>query len=324
MNSADSFSHDYAEARRKFREAAVAAGAILERQTNPNDAPDGGDLTTDVALIGPSDAERFLVLTSGTHGVEGFCGWGAEGDWLRRGGAERLPSGVAALLIHAVNPYGFAWLRRVNEDNVDLNRNWIDFSEPRPENPEYAELADVICPRDWTEEVQRQSRRRLAEYEASHGPGALRRVTHGGQYSHPAGIFYGGAAPSWSRLALTAILQRHLAGAAKVAIIDYHTGLGPWGFGEEIVMEPGWNVAFRRAQSWYGAAAVAGATSGVRGDAMSAAPALLAHAEVTAMAVEFGTVAASLVFQALRGDAWLHAHGDIDSEQGRAVAGLMR
>ena len=29
------------------------------------------------------------------------------------------------MLIHCLNPYGMAWLRRGNEKNVDLNRNFL-------------------------------------------------------------------------------------------------------------------------------------------------------------------------------------------------------
>src|SRR5260221_10870458 len=99
MNSADSFSADYAQARSRFVEAAASAGGALERLTNPNRGPDGGDLSTDVAWFGPKDAERVLVMVSATHGVEGFCGSGAQVDWLRRGEAATLPAGIAVLLI---------------------------------------------------------------------------------------------------------------------------------------------------------------------------------------------------------------------------------
>src|SRR5215469_7640129 len=151
MNSADSFSPDYAAARVKFREAAEAAGAALDSYPHPERGPDGGDLSTDVALIGPKTAERVLVMISATHGVEGFCGSGAQVDWLRRGEAASLPSGLAVLMIHAINPYGFAWLRRVTQENVDLNRNWVDFAGPLPENPGYDALADAAVPAEWTE-----------------------------------------------------------------------------------------------------------------------------------------------------------------------------
>ena len=49
-------------------------------------------------------------------------------------------------MIHGINPYGFAWLRRVTNENIDLNRNWIDFNQPLPQNPTYDELHASICP----------------------------------------------------------------------------------------------------------------------------------------------------------------------------------
>jgi Protein of unknown function (DUF2817) len=53
VNSAESFSADYAEARAKFRETVQAAGGALDSVANPNRGPDGGDLTTDIAWFGP-------------------------------------------------------------------------------------------------------------------------------------------------------------------------------------------------------------------------------------------------------------------------------
>jgi len=135
MNSAESFSLDYQTARAKFLAAARDAGAALEAILHPERGPDGGDLATDVALIGSREAESVLVMISATHGVEGFCGSGAQVDWLRREEYRALPGGTAVLMVHAINPYGFAWLRRVTNENVDLNRNWIDFDAPRPQNP---------------------------------------------------------------------------------------------------------------------------------------------------------------------------------------------
>src|SRR5687767_5641351 len=115
------FSGAYAEARTKFQDAAKAAGASLSSYVHPERGPDGGELATDVAWIGPADAAGVLVLVSGTHGVEGHCGSGAQVDWLRRGEAAHRAPNVAVMLIHAINPYGFAWSRRVTHENVDLN-----------------------------------------------------------------------------------------------------------------------------------------------------------------------------------------------------------
>lgn len=40
------------------------------------------------------------------------------------------------LFIHAVNPYGFAWRRRVNENNVELNRSFLLEGETHEGCPE--------------------------------------------------------------------------------------------------------------------------------------------------------------------------------------------
>ena len=329
MNSADSFSADFAQARAKFREAAAAAGGALDAIAHPDRGPDGGDLSTDIAWFGPRQAEAVLVMISGTHGVEGFCGSGAQVDWLRRGEAQALPAGVAVLMIHAINPYGFSWLRRVTQENVDLNRNWIDFSAPLPANPGYDELADAVCPADWSDAAQQQSRHVLGAYMAAHGPAAIQQALSGGQYSHPAGIFYGGAEPTWSRRTQTAIFETYLGQAGRIGILDYHTGLGPWGYGEPIITDPIGSAGFNRARAWYGGA-VTSPSSGsstsadIVGDGLAGAPILLAHAEVTGMALEVGVQDLMQVMDALRADAWLHAHGDPLGDQGRAIKAKSR
>ena len=329
MNSADSFSADYPEARAKFLQAASDAGGALDSMAHPERGPDGGDLATDIAWFGPKDATGVLVMISGTHGVEGFCGSGAQIDWLRRGGAASLPADTAVLMIHAVNPYGFAWLRRVTHENVDLNRNWIDFGGQPPGNGGYDELADAICPTEWTPEAQAASLQVLGGYIAKNGMMAMQQAISGGQYKHPKGVFFGGAGPTWSRNTQTAIFDHYLKGAARVGIIDYHTGLGPWGYGEQIITDKVASPGFDRARKWYGGI-VTSPSSGtstsadIVGDGLAAAPIILAHAEVTGMALEVGTQETMTVLNALRADAWLHAHGDLQSEQGKAIKAQIR
>ncbi|MFI4974619.1 MAG: M14 family metallopeptidase, partial [Caulobacterales bacterium] len=329
FNCADSFSADYPEARAKFREAAAQAGGALEHLSNPNRGPDGGDLTTDIAWFGPRDAEAVLVQISGTHGVEGFCGSGAQVHWLRRGEASRLAPGVAVMLIHAINPYGFAWLRRVSEDNVDLNRNWVDFNAALPTNPGYDELSEILCPADWSAETQARTGAALGRYAVERGELALRDAISLGQYNHPEGIFYGGTQPTWPRLTQTAIYEDYLRQAGRIGVIDYHTGLGPWGYGEQIVIERPGTPGFARAAAWYGSAIaspVAGtsASGDIKGDGLAAATTLLPHAAVTGMALEVGTLPSAAVTAALRADAWLHAHGDPTGPAAGPIKAQMR
>jgi hypothetical protein len=329
MNSLESFSATYPEARAKFLAAAARAGGNLETISHPERGPDGGSLSTDVAWFGPRDAERVLVTLCATHGVEGFAGSGAQVDWLERGEAARLPQGVAALVIHAINPHGFAWLRRVTHENVDLNRNWIDFGQPLPENGGYDELAEAVCPEEWSQEGRRQGEKALAAYAARHGKAALQHAISGGQYRHPSGIFYGGKGPTWSRLTQTRIYSEYLGRAAQVDIIDFHTGLGPWGLGERIVLAPPKSAGFERAARLYGMGVVSphdgtSSSAPIVGDGLSASVSLLPHAQVTAIALEFGTLPIETMLEAVRADAWLHARGELQTPQGEAIKAQIR
>lgn len=329
MNAAGSFSSSYDQARAKFVEAAKAIGGAHERIAHPERGPDGKDLSTDTAWWGPRDAERVLVLISGTHGVEGYCGSGAQVDWLRRREIDNVPAGMGVLMIHAINPYGFAWDRRVTEDNVDLNRNWVDFERPLPENHDYTTLSHAICPPAWSEEAQGKSLGELMQFVASRGMPAFQQAISGGQYTHPKGLFFGGAGPTWSRRTQTEIFSSMLARAARIAIIDYHTGLGPWGFAEKIVPLSRESDVFRRARAWFGASVtspVSGTSTSadIAGDGLSAAVDLLHHAQVTGVALEFGTKPVMDVLNALRADAWLHAHGDVRSPAGRDMKKQIR
>src|SRR5262249_2635439 len=88
------------------------------------------DLTIDSARAGPDDAAKLLILSSGLHGPEAFFGSASQLAWIDSlpPGWEP-PPGTAVLLLHALNPFGFARIRRANEGNVDLNRNFIDADE---------------------------------------------------------------------------------------------------------------------------------------------------------------------------------------------------
>lgn len=332
MTGADSFSSSYSEAREKFLEAVALGGGGVESFKHPSAGPLGEELATDIAWFGPSDASQALVLTSGVHGVEGYCGSGAQVDWLRREEFKLLPADTSVLLIHAVNPYGFAWTRRVNEDNIDLNRNWIDFSKPPPQNAGYAELAENLCPTDWSAEAQERSSRALDDWQASRGAEGwsdFRQAVTAGQYTHPLGLFFGGEGPSWSRRTLTAIYEKYLARAKRIGAVDYHTGLGPCGYAERLSVFAPDDPKFKRAAHWFGADVTStksgtSASKDISGDNLTGAALLLSHAEFTAIGFEVGTAPVLQVLQALRADAWLHAYGDPLSAQGREIKSQMR
>lgn len=316
QSAATSFAADYAAARALFLSQARRAAVSLRSYVNPNLGPNGEELATDTAWFGDRKARDVLVLISATHGVEGFCGSGSQVDLLRAGLPERLPENVAVLMVHAMNPYGFAWLRRVTEENVDLNRNFVDFSAP-PANPQYAELAADLLPDSGDAEVRAAASARLAAWREKHGDKAFRIASSSGQYAYPDGIFYGGSQPTWARrTAETLIGDWDLTGRRMVAVIDYHTGLGPYGYGEPIMSYAPETLAARRLGSWIGPSL----TDPLRG--VSVSPPRLGSSRsgwgdligeaLAFVTLEYGTYPAEGSLRYILDEQQLHRCGEID------------
>jgi hypothetical protein len=136
---------------------------------------------------------------------------------------------------------------------VDLNRNHIDFSEPPPQNAGFEELKDAFIPAAIEGPACEAAQARLAAYEARHGTRALRAAQTGGQYTDEKALFFGGFGPTWSRNVNERIIAENgLAGREAVCFVDYHTGLGPYGYGEAMIAYDPGTVQERRAAQWFG------------------------------------------------------------------------
>jgi Protein of unknown function (DUF2817) len=333
------FSSSYAQARVKFLEAAATAGLRIESWTHPLKGKEGEDLALDVALDGAPDAKQLLIVSSACHGVEGYCGSGVQvfalhdDEWREKARA----AGVAVLYIHALNPYGFSHLRRVTNENVDLNRNFQDFSQPLPSataNPGYASLHDLLLPKEWPPTPDNIAG--CADWMAAHaikgsenpdeasGLRAFQQAVTKGQYTHANGLFYGGNAPTWSNTSLRQVLRKYAQRCKQLAWIDLHTGLGPRGLGERIFACKDEPVAYERAMRWWNPKGETPVTSIYNGSSTSAlltglmwqsayeeAP----QAEYTAIAMEYGTVPVGDVLNALRADHWLALHPEASPQQ---------
>lgn len=306
------FSASYGDARAKFRDAVIEAGGRLEAHMHPHPGPDGETLAMDIGRLGADDAPALLVVNTGIHGIEGFAGSGVLVGWLRDGGF-RVPSSVRLVLVHAHNPWGFAYRSRGNEDNIDLNRNYRDFGGPVPDNPGYRQLHPAFCPADVETATVQASFAALERFRARDGEQAYSDAMSAGQYSHPDGLFYGGAAPAWSNRVFRSTIAAAAAGARRIGLIDLHTGIG--GFGETVFLcfEPAGSPARARARAWWGDRAVD--LSGVdhpvlaqyQGTMLDAFGDMLApgrEAELTRVVVEFGTRGRLVNRRALMTDRW--------------------
>ena len=138
------FPPDYFAARQQFRNLATKHGWGLESHPIAAKGPDGEELTLDVAAHGPA-GPKLLVVSSGVHGVEAPFGSAVQLALLEKW---KAAPPVRCLFVHAVNPFGFAHRRRVNEDNADLNRNFLlSGQEYRGSPAGYAELSPLLNPR---------------------------------------------------------------------------------------------------------------------------------------------------------------------------------
>ena len=309
------FASSYSAAREKFLKAAQESGGKIESFQNQNVGPNGEPLFIDVAFVGADDAQRILVISSGTHGVEGFAGSGLQTRLLKEGIGSRLPTGISLLLIHAINPYGMAHLRRFTEDNVDLNRNFRVHAEPLPRNPPYEKLADAIAPQSLSFWPEVSSWSRLLWFRLTAGKAALQAAVSGGQYSHPNGLFYGGTFDTWSNKTVRSIVRRYLSHTNQVVVIDVHTGLGEFGSAEVILNVPEDSIVYHRALNIWGPTLVKttatnkSVSTHLDASLKLAIPGMLPEAEVTAVSLEFGTISLMEVFKSLRAENWLHHHG---------------
>jgi hypothetical protein len=220
------FSATYAEARQRFIDAARSAGAQVH--SYPIDAAGSDTLAIDVALLGAND-DPALVISSGVHGIEGFFGAAVQLALLQRlrDAAERRH--IRYVLIHGVNPYGFAHLRRVNEDNVDLNRNFMSHAGDYAGAPAgYARLDGLLNPR--SAPLRHEFFRFKALWQIIRiGLQPMKEAVASGQYDYPRGLFFGGKGPCASTRIVQDNCDAWMAAAPRILHFDLHTGLGSMG-----------------------------------------------------------------------------------------------
>ena len=320
MSDHPHFAASYGEARKKFLTACNTAKLIYTTYVNPNSGPRGESLCTDLVSAGPDRAANVLIVNSGIHGVEGFCGSAAMTAWLASGNVTEAAQAVRIILIHALNPFGFAWLRRVNEDNVDLNRNFINSEDALPHNPDYEAMHEMFIPEDWDDEIAANIKQTLSQHAAAHGLLAMQARVCRGQYQYSDGLFYGGNRATWSHLMFKRILRDNINGARHIVLLDFHTGLGDYGVPELICATP----PDAEVRSWFTTKltcaqlgnAVGPTLSGTIGQGLRQ---VTKDANVYSITAEFGTYDVYRVLMAIIADNWLHVRGHPQSDFGRRI-----
>src|SRR5438093_7522380 len=219
------FSTDYFTARNRFRELVGTVSGRLETISIDAKGSKGEDLSIDIAWFGVATPRRVLLHSSGLHGVEGFAGSAIQLQLMNT--LPTLSKDSALIIVHVLNPYGMAWLRRFNENNVDLNRNFLGNDAYIGVPPAYAQLDRFLKP-------QSPPASDLFTLKGGwlilrHGMPALKQAVVGGQYEYPKGLFFGGKRLEQGPEKYKTFLTLHLASAERIIAIDVHTGLGKYG-----------------------------------------------------------------------------------------------
>ena len=264
----------------------------------------GLTLKTQTAYIGPLEAKNIVVLIGGTHGIEGFAGTAVQCDlfmWLSKGHLQ-LPDNTALLAINALNPWGYHFLHRCDNQGIDVNRNFVNFEAGPPVNVGYTALKPLLSIED-IDTRQAALNKQLQQLGARDYEVAL----SGGQYSDPFGPFYGGLSKSFSREVIENLIEKYQLAHRNLAVIDIHTGLGPYGYGEVICDHPLQSAGYNTANIWYGkscTSAEAGTSSSVpKLGLLDYAWHQIMGSHSAFITLEFGTLGTQPLFNVLLEDA---------------------
>jgi len=231
----DMFFDEYEEVRAHFLEKTEelkAAGMETQSESYEISAEEG--LYID-SLYVPAKEEQtnLIVITTGVHGIEGYIGSVMLDVFWEEVYPTVNPENTGVLIVANVNPYGMKYHRRFNENNVDLNRNFIlDWeSFDLTTNKDYPKVYDFLGPEKtmgnlfWHEAGFYAS---VAKQAVVNGVSTITNALTGGQYEYPEGVYYGGVEDQESTVYLKNVFAETLqSNYENIIHIDVHSGYGP-------------------------------------------------------------------------------------------------
>jgi hypothetical protein len=176
--------------------------------------------------------EKLLIITTGLHGIEGYIGSAILQLFVDEFLPRLKPDSTGILLIHSLNPWGMSQWKRINPNNVDLNRNFIsgDLSSAELVNNDYKSLLTFLCPGRpvgglLTEKWVFISG--LVRTVIRLGTQRLREAALMGQYEYPSGIYFGGQSIQEETRIMMQLYQDSFMGYKRIIHLDLHSGYGP-------------------------------------------------------------------------------------------------
>jgi hypothetical protein len=315
MDHLSAFPPEYISARVKLRAAASSLGFHHTAYPINQISPTGEDLTIDVASNNEFNSGRAIVIFGGLHCVEGFLGSAIQLALLGRYRDIASFSGSKLVLIYALNPYGFAWLRRWNEDTIDLNRNFLlseeVFKGCPVDYPKFDSFPYLTSPPSRFDAYMLY----VVWVISRHGLTSLINTLPVGQYDFPKALFFGGHASSKTQDILSRNLPEWIGNASEVIRIDFHAGLGYSGTYKLLLSPSTTTESCSRLSHGFGSINIEPFGSAVvsyqiRGGLGPWCQALLPQCRYDLLIAEFGTYSFIQVLKALRDESRSYWWGD--------------
>jgi hypothetical protein len=236
MSDLKYFPEDYTDARRRFHDATdglMQSEGALSRESFRVPSRRDQELFVDYFLMpAKKTPETLLVLVSGVHGMEAFTGTALQHMFLQELLGETPRDRVGVLIVHCLNPFGFKYLRRSTENNVNLNRNFGPARESfQIPNPGYQRLADLVAPRSPAPPPLLAYANSLKFVATAMGPRRfssteLNQSLAQGQFEYPHGLEFGGKTWEPQTAHFMEVLGNAMKPYRNLVMFDLHTGLG--------------------------------------------------------------------------------------------------
>jgi len=223
----------YEQSRDRFHDSLAAVRDLWPAaRLTSHSLPGAEDLSIDwISARATKRKNKLLILTTGEHGIEGYVGSAMMQLFIEEYLPRLNPAETGLLLVHAINPWGMKHHRRVNANNVDLNRNFVKEIAPLvPSNPDYALLDSFLNP---PRPFQNPALHKLAlilripDLMLRYGTAKIRAATLLGQYRFPKGVYFGGEEIQEETRTTMELYRPHIHDYAQVLHLDMHTGYGP-------------------------------------------------------------------------------------------------
>jgi hypothetical protein len=175
--------------------------------------------------------QKVFILTTGEHGVEGFVGSAMQQRFIDNFLHQLDPKVTGLLLVHAINPWGMKFHRRVNANNVDLNRNFLWDHPFDPDfNPGYDKVYNTMNPKGSIKHMLTADLyfcRHLLWNLLQLGKSGFELASLAGQYRYPQGMYYGGSGYQGETMLMMDLYRQTFRSYDQVLHLDMHTGYGP-------------------------------------------------------------------------------------------------